>query len=248
MPADQDLRRRKVWFRTPPHNPIQDSSNGLRLRIPGQAFPRVGHSLLSQLLEPIPIVREFRQNLFHLRHDVALIRKRHLVPHLWMNDISGPAEVRDHRYGATGESFENHACTVVANGWKHKHIRRSQAPEDFRMAEPAAEGNSLLDPKGFHKLLKAVPLRAIADHGKAGQIVSQKRSSRAQSEITGLPGNQARQRKSAQVWRRAPDCAGHRNTEERPMPGSGTKNSLSRYAANSAYVWDEAAMIAAAWR
>ena len=33
---------------------------------------------------------------------------------------------------------------------------------------------------------------------------------------------------------------------ERAMPGSGIKNSLSRYAANSAYVWDEAAMIAAA--
>ena len=32
------------------------------------------------------------------------------------------------------------------------------------------------------------------------------------------------------------------------MPGSGTKNSLSRYVANSEYVWDEAAMIADASR
>ncbi len=31
------------------------------------------------------------------------------------------------------------------------------------------------------------------------------------------------------------------------MPGSGTKNSLSRYLANSAHTWDEAAIIAAAW-
>ena len=59
------------------------------------------------------------------------------------------------------------------------------------MAEPATERNSLLDPKGSHELLKAVPLRAIADHGKAGQVASQQGSSRAQSEITSLPGNQA---------------------------------------------------------
>ena len=59
------------------------------------------------------------------------------------------------------------------------------------MAEPAAERNSLLDSKGSRKLLEAAPLRAIADHGKAGQIASQKGSSRAQSKITSLPGNQA---------------------------------------------------------
>jgi hypothetical protein len=117
-------------------------------------------------------VGEFRQNLFHLRHDINLIRKRHLVPYLWMNDISGPAKVRDKGYGASGKRFENYACTIVANGWKHHHISRSQVPEDFRMAEPATEENGLLDPKGYRKILEAVPLWAIADHGKAGQIAS----------------------------------------------------------------------------
>ena len=45
-----------------------------------------------------------RQNFLHLRDDVVLIRKRHLIPDLWMNDISGPAEVHDHRYGATARA------------------------------------------------------------------------------------------------------------------------------------------------
>src|SRR5439155_6300127 len=64
-------------------------------------------------------------------------------------------------------------------------------PEDFRMAEPATEQNSLLDPKRPGQLLEAAPLWAIADHGKAGQIASQKGSRRAQSKITSLSGNQA---------------------------------------------------------
>jgi hypothetical protein len=42
-----------------------------------------------------------------------------------MNDISGAAEVRDDRYGANGESFKDHACTEVSNGWKHQYIRGS---------------------------------------------------------------------------------------------------------------------------
>jgi hypothetical protein len=50
---------------------------------------------------------QFRQNLFHLRHDIILSRKSHLVQYLWMDDISRTAEVRDHRYGASIESFEN---------------------------------------------------------------------------------------------------------------------------------------------
>jgi hypothetical protein len=57
------------------------------------------------------------------------------------------------------------------------------------MAEPAAKENSVLDPKGSRKLLEAVPLRAIADDGKARQITSQEGSRRAQGKITGLPGN-----------------------------------------------------------
>jgi hypothetical protein len=108
-----------------------------------------------------------------------------------VNNVSGPTEVRDHRYSTGGESFENYACTVVANGWKHQHISRSQVPQDFRVAEPATKENSLLDPKGSRKLLKAVPLRAIANNGKAGQIASQEGSRRAQSKITSLPRNQA---------------------------------------------------------
>jgi hypothetical protein len=64
-----------------------------------------------------------------------------------MNDIARPAEVGDYGDGASGESFENHAGTVVAEGWKHKDISRSHAREDFCMAEPAAEDNSIFDPK-----------------------------------------------------------------------------------------------------
>ena len=96
------------------------------------------------------------------------------------------------------------------------------------MAKPTTEGNSLLDPKGSRKLLKAVPLRAIADHGKAGQIVSQKGSSRAQREITSFAGNQAsdeNQLKFGVVLRTA---AVRRNTESALTPFSGTKKSLSR--------------------
>src|SRR5208337_3691529 len=59
------------------------------------------------------------------------------------------------------------------------------------MANPTTEGNSLLDPKGFHELLKAVPLRAIAEDAEAGQIVSQKGSSRAQPKITSFGGDQS---------------------------------------------------------
>src|SRR5207245_102467 len=123
-------------------------------------------------------------------YKVALIRKRHLVPHLWINDISGPTEVRDHRYGAPGESFENDACAEVANRWKHQHIRGAQAPEDLRMAEPAAKGHSIFDADGFRKLLQAVPLRAIADHREASQSTSHEWGSRAQRQIARFAGNQ----------------------------------------------------------
>ena len=59
------------------------------------------------------------------------------------------------------------------------------------MAHPTPEGNLLFDFKGFHQLLQAAPLWAIADHGEVGQTISQKGRSRAQSKITSLPGNQA---------------------------------------------------------
>src|SRR5436309_8521724 len=132
---------------------------------------------------------QIRQNLFHLSHDIILSRKSHLVPYLWMNDISGPAEVRDYRDGASAEGFENYACAIVAKRWKHEHISRSEVIEDLRMAERAAEENSLLNTKRPCQMLEAVSLWSIADHGKAGQIAAQNGSRRAQSKITSLSGN-----------------------------------------------------------
>jgi hypothetical protein len=90
-----------------------------------------------------------------------------------MDDVSRPAEVHDHRYRSGCKSFKNYTRPVVANGWKHKHIRRSQARKDVCMAEPPAKGNILFDAKRSHKLLEAVSFRAVADHSKAGQIVFQ---------------------------------------------------------------------------
>jgi hypothetical protein len=145
--------------------------------------------LLPQSFEQAAVVRQFGQDLFHLRYDIVLIRKRHLVAHLWMNDISRPAEVHNYRYGAACESFEDYSTAEVSYRWKHERISRSQVREDFRMAEPAAEDNSLLDPKRFHKLLEAIPLPAVADHGEARQAVPQKRSRRAQGKIASLPRN-----------------------------------------------------------
>src|SRR5208283_1982372 len=136
-------------------------------------------------------VGEFPQNLFHLRHDVNFIGQRYFVPYLWMDDIPRTAEVHHHWYSAAPESFENYACTVVAKRWKHHHVSRAQVPEDFLMAEPAAEENRFLDSKGSRKLLKAVPFRAIADNGKASQIILQKGSSCTQRKVTTLAGNQA---------------------------------------------------------
>ena len=171
-----------------------------------------------------------------------------MYPTSAMNDISGSAEVDDHRYGAAGESFEDHARTVVAKGWKHEHISRSQAPEDFRMAEPAAEGNSLLDSKRSCELLETLPLRAVTDHGEAGQIVSQKGSSPAQSKIASLPGNQAANEDQLKFG------AGLRTTRVVGTHGAidaglrDKKQFVAIRSANSEYVCDEAAMIAAAWR
>jgi hypothetical protein len=61
--------------------------------------------------------------------------------------------------------------------------------EDFRVAEPTGEGNGLLNPQGSRKLLEVVPLHAIAGHGEAGQVISQKRSRGTESKITSLPRN-----------------------------------------------------------
>src|SRR5215831_5611317 len=59
------------------------------------------------------------------------------------------------------------------------------------MANPTTEGNSFLDPKGSCKLLKAIPLCAIAEDTETTCVVSQNRSSRAQREITSFAGDQA---------------------------------------------------------
>src|SRR4051794_8580962 len=91
-----------------------------------------------------------------------------------MNDISWSAEVRYERNGATGESFKNHPRAIVAKGWKHEYISRSQVPQDFCMGKPATEDHTLLDPQSSRQLLKIVPLRAVADNGEAGQIALQK--------------------------------------------------------------------------
>ena len=91
------------------------------------------------------------------------------------------------------------------------------------MAEPAAEGNSLLDPKRSHELLEVVPLRAIADHGKVGQIVSQEGSSRAQSKITSLTGIQAANENQLKFGVGLRDCASQRNTGDDRCRAPGQK-------------------------
>src|SRR5205807_3936600 len=108
-----------------------------------------------------------------------------------MNDISRPAEICDHWYGAGCESFEYDACVIVVKGWKHKHIRRSQPTEDLHVAYPSTERNILLNSTGSRKQLKAVSLASVTDDGEAGHIASQKRRGCAQCEITSLPGNQS---------------------------------------------------------
>ncbi len=115
----------------------------------------------------------------------------YFVPHLRIDGIPGSAEVHDYRYCADRERLKDHTSAEVPNRWKYEHIGRSQTAEDFGMAQPAAESNSLFDSKGFRELFKRLSFRPVADHGKAGSIAPQKRSSRAQSKITSLSGNQA---------------------------------------------------------
>src|SRR5258705_5661673 len=172
MLCAQLLWRWKVWLRTSMHGPLQDPSHTLRFRIPRQAVSNVRHSLSPQLLEPAPIVGQFRQNPFNPRDDVILGRQRDLVPHLSMNDISRPPEVRDHRNSAGSECFEHDACAVVAKRWKHEHISRSEALDGFRMREPAAELNGLLNPKRLRQLLEAGPRRATTHHRPTGDIAA----------------------------------------------------------------------------
>src|SRR5438309_6426437 len=106
-----------------------------------------------------------------------------------MNIIARSAEVRDHRYGASRKSLDDYSSTELAHRWKHKHIRGSQLAEDLGMTKPAAERDSFLDPKRSRELSKAVPLRAVTDHGEAGQIASQEGSRCSQCEITSFVRN-----------------------------------------------------------
>jgi len=137
-----------------------------------------------------------------LRYEVGLIRERHLVSNLWNHDIPRPPEVRDHGHRAAGEGFKNNARSVLADRGKHHHISRAHTVEDFRVAEPAAEGNSFFDAKGFCELLETVAFRAITDHGETGQTALQKWSSRAQSKIATLSGDQASNKNQLQYFAR----------------------------------------------
>jgi len=50
-----------------------------------------------------------------------------------MDDITGPAEIYDQRYGARGKGFEHHTRTIVAKCWKNEHISKlmAQCPENI---------------------------------------------------------------------------------------------------------------------
>jgi len=145
--------------------------------------------LPSQAIQKVPIPGEFCQDLFHVRNHVALISKGQLVPYFCMNDISGPAEVCDQRYGATPESFKHDACTEVANRGKDQHIRGSQPPKDLVMGDPATERNTLLDPEGTGHLLETLPFRTVAEHSEAAEIAPQKGRGRSQRQIKSFARN-----------------------------------------------------------
>src|SRR6202021_3879804 len=87
---------RKVWFRTPAHNPIQHLSRTLRLRFPRQAFLRVGHALPPEAPEKLPITCKFAQNLFDLCYYIILISSGDFVAHLGMDNIPGASVVKGH--------------------------------------------------------------------------------------------------------------------------------------------------------
>jgi hypothetical protein len=130
------------------------------------------------------------QYLLQARDNLALIGHGYLVPNRRMNYVSWPAEIYNDRYSASAESFENYAGTIVTEGRKHKHIRRSQSGENLRMTEPAGEIYSGLDAKRFHEVLEAASLRAVSDHREMCQSSPQGRSSRPQSKIASLPRHQ----------------------------------------------------------
>src|SRR5947199_5469222 len=111
----------------------------------------------------VPIAREIGQNALHPRYHLVLGGRRDLVPHFLMHDIPGSAPVKNEGHSTIRESFEHYAPTALANGWKHYYIGASQALEYFRMAQPTTKRNSGRDAQISRKLLKAIPLRPIAD-------------------------------------------------------------------------------------
>ena len=163
------------------------------------------------------------------RHYVALISKGHFVPYFRMNDIARPAEVHDHRNSTCRESLKNHTPAEVAQGRKHKHIGRSHTAEDFRMAEPAVKGNRLLDSKRPCEVLESfssgpspTTVKWAKSFRKRGAAARKARSqafrgTRPPTKINSSLPPGSRLRESSE-------------TAERPMPCSGTKKSLSRYA------------------
>jgi hypothetical protein len=108
-----------------------------------------------------------------------------------MDDIAGPPKVYDYRYDARCQSFEYYAGAIIAKRRKDEHIGRSHPAEDLSVADPAAEGDCLLDSEGSCELFEVVPFRAVTDHGETGQTASQKGRSPAQSKITSLSWNEA---------------------------------------------------------
>ena len=107
-------------------------------------------------------------------------------------------------------------------------IGGSQLREDLRMVDPATEVDGIPDSKGCHKLLQAIPFRAIAKHGEAGQTASQQRGSRSQRQITGLHGDQApnEDQLKFRIRLRTALVFGAQGTARYRAPG--TKKSLSR--------------------
>jgi hypothetical protein len=147
--------------------------------------------LLSQSLKKLPVVYEFRKSPFHLDHKIVLACESDLVPYIGMNNISRAAEIGHHRDGTRCKCFKDYARTVVTQRWEYEYICRPQMPEDFCVAEPTGKDDSLFDAKGSHEFLETLPLRSIANHGKAGQIPSQDRSCGTQCKITSLSWNQS---------------------------------------------------------
>src|SRR5580704_4325788 len=112
-----------------------------------------------------------------------------------MHGVTGTAEVHNHRYGAARESFEHYTSAIVAKSREQEHIGRSHPAKNLCLADPAAEGNSLLDAKGSCELLDPILFRPISDHGEVSQIAPQKGSGPAQRQITSLAGHQAANKK-----------------------------------------------------